>query len=128
MAKTWVLDTETKGTGAHMAPLERADEKASEDRGLSTVTFRRPLARASTPAPAAPQRFKVVDVLSGRVLAQDVAAREAVDALEQLRSVLDARVSVWSTQTRRWKLLSLDEQKALWRYRRDPAAEAAREP
>jgi hypothetical protein len=35
---------------------------------------------------------------------------------------------VWSTQTRRWKLLSLDEQKALWRYRRDPAAEAAREP
>jgi hypothetical protein len=31
--------------------------------------------------------------------------------------VLDARISVWSTDARRWKLLSLDEQKALWRLR-----------
>jgi hypothetical protein len=122
MAKTWVLDTETKGTGAHMAPLQRADTRGSDDRGLSTVTFERIPARDSTPAPAEPQRFKVVDVLSGRVLAHDVAAREAVRALEQLRSVLDARVSVWSEQAGRWKLLSLDEHKAVWRFRREPVA------
>jgi hypothetical protein len=127
MALTWVLDTEAKGTGAHMVPLERADKKASEDRRLSTVTFKRSPARDSTPAPPAPQRFKVVDVLSGRVLAQDAGAREAVSALGQLRSVIDARVSVWSTQAGRWKLLSLDEQKALWRLRREPAAQASRE-
>ena len=28
MAKTWVLDTETKGTGAHVAPLENAIEES----------------------------------------------------------------------------------------------------
>jgi hypothetical protein len=120
MAKTWVLDTETKGTGAHMVPLESAEGKAAEDRRLSTVTFKRSPAPAATPAAPAPQRFKVVDVLSGRVLAQDVGARDAVSALAQLRSVLDARVSVWSEQAGRWKLLSLDEQKALWRFRRQP--------
>jgi hypothetical protein len=118
MAKRWVLDTETKGTGAHMAPLERADRKASEQRELSTVTFKRPAGERPHAAPArAKQRFKVVDVLSGNVLAQDVGAREAVQALHGLRSVLDARISVWSTDARRWKLLSLDEQKALWRLR-----------
>jgi hypothetical protein len=118
MAKTWVLDTETKGTGAHMAPLERADRKAGEKRALSTVTFKRsPSERSQAPAPAAKQRFKVVDVLSGRVLAEDVGAREALQALRDLRSVLDARISVWSTDAGRWKLLSLDEQKALWRLR-----------
>jgi hypothetical protein len=123
MAKTWVLDTETKGTGAHVVPLESAEGKAAEDRRLSTVTFKRSPARTATPAEPAPQTqsFKVVDVLSGRVLAQDVGARDAVSALAQLRSVLDARVSVWSEQTGRWKLLSLNEQKALWRFRRQPA-------
>jgi hypothetical protein len=27
LARIWVLDTETKGTGAHMVPLERSLEK-----------------------------------------------------------------------------------------------------
>jgi hypothetical protein len=122
MAKTWVLDTETKGTGAHIAPLESTDRKAAEDRRLSTVTLKRSPGRDATPPSPAPQRFRVVDVLSGRVLVQDVGAREAVSALAQLRSVLDVRVSVWSEQAGRWKLLSLDEQKALWRLHLQAAA------
>jgi hypothetical protein len=31
MAKTWVLDTETKGTGANMVPLERVQKKPERD-------------------------------------------------------------------------------------------------
>ena len=31
MAKTWVLDTETKGTGANMVPLEKVLEQPSKD-------------------------------------------------------------------------------------------------
>jgi hypothetical protein len=30
MRRTWVLDTETKGTGANMVPLEKVQEKADE--------------------------------------------------------------------------------------------------
>jgi hypothetical protein len=126
MAKTWVLDTETKGTGAHIVPLESANGKAAEDRRLSTVTLKRSPGHDATPPSPAPQRFRVVDVLSGRVLVHDVGAREAVSALAQLRSVLDVRVSVWSEQAGRWKLLSLDEQKALWRLRLQAAATDAR--
>jgi hypothetical protein len=32
MRKTWVLDTETKGTGAHVAPLEQAESKPAPKR------------------------------------------------------------------------------------------------
>jgi hypothetical protein len=117
MARTWVLDTETKGTGAHMAPLETAARRAGEERELSTVVLKRSPPRKAAPVSPAAQSFKVVDVLSGQVLAQDVGAREAVSALGKLRSVLDARVSVWAEPAGRWKLLSLDEQKALWRLR-----------
>jgi hypothetical protein len=47
MAKKWVLDTETKGTGAHIAPLrpERGNER---ERDLDLVTFERPLARPAS--------------------------------------------------------------------------------
>ncbi|MGH2716254.1 MAG: hypothetical protein ACRDM7_20700 [Thermoleophilaceae bacterium] len=31
MAKTWVLDTETKGTGANMVPLENVQKKADAE-------------------------------------------------------------------------------------------------
>ena len=71
MAKTWVLDTETKGTGAHIAPLRRDSGKAPEK--LSFVQLHPPAsAEHAEQAPPEPKRFKVVDVLSGRMLAQDV--------------------------------------------------------
>jgi hypothetical protein len=41
MGKTWVLDTETKGTGANMVPLEKAQKKAD-------APARRPVRRAKT--------------------------------------------------------------------------------
>ena len=49
MAKTWVLDTETKGTGANVVPLEKVLRRPEE----------KPAARPKRPAPAgkpAPRR------------------------------------------------------------------------
>jgi hypothetical protein len=120
MAKTWILDSETKGTGAHMAPLEDVLSGKRSEPDLSLVTLRRKPARAKQASPE-PLKFKVVDVMSARVLAQDVSAREAVGALEKLHSVLDARIFVWAPSRGRWRLLSLDEQKALWEFRAQAA-------
>jgi hypothetical protein len=119
MAKTWVLDTETKGTGAHMVPLEQTLRRGSEERKLDTVRLRR--APAPAPEPEAPKpaplRFRVVDVLSSSELAHDVDARAAIGELTRLRSVLDARIYVWVPQEDRWRLLTLDERRLMWRFR-----------
>jgi hypothetical protein len=45
MGKTWVLDTETKGTGANMVPLEKAQAKADgQPRRAKSTPARRPAA------------------------------------------------------------------------------------
>jgi hypothetical protein len=119
MAKTWVLETETKGTGARVVPLEKALERARRERGLDTVTFKRAPAPAPQTGPEspAPLRFRVVDVLGARELARDIDVRATVQLLESMRSVLDGRVYVWMPGSRRWRLLTLEEHKLLWRFR-----------
>jgi hypothetical protein len=117
MAKTWILDSETKGTGARIAPLDDGAAKPRSERGLSLVKLRRAPAPAQEPASPVPLRFKVVDVMSAHVLGEDIDAREAVGLLEGMHSVLDARIFVRSPKTGRWRLLGLDEQKSLWRFR-----------
>ena len=119
MAKTWVLDTETKGTGAHIAPLKPEQPRA--ERELAIVTLERPPDRAPeepTPTSApAPRAFKVVDVMGARVLAEGVGARETLQLLAGMRSVTDARIYIWVDGAERWRLLTLGEQKALWGMR-----------
>ena len=117
MAKTWVLDTETKGTGAEMVPLEKKLANPRKERDLALVELGRPPAPEPPEQPPAPTIFKVVDVMSSRTLAEGVGARDAVRALEGLRSVLDARISVWSPERERWRLLPLEEAKRLWEFR-----------
>jgi hypothetical protein len=55
--KTWVLDTETKGTGANMVPLEKVLERPDADEKPARSRRRRPAQsqRAKEPAPR-PQR------------------------------------------------------------------------
>ena len=119
MAKTWVLDTETKGTGAHMVPLEKLLRRAGKERELATVELRRGPERAAEPEPEQlePYRFRVVDVLSGRELGHDLDVRAAVGLLEGRGSVLDSRVYVRVPRSGRWRLLTLAEHRLLWRYR-----------
>ena len=117
MAKTWVLDTETKGTGAHIAPLTKRERSGDGERELALVDLERPGRQTPLQAPPEPLRFKVVDVMSSGVLAEGVGARGAVEVLEGMRSVIDARISVWAPERNRWRLLAMDEAKALWSFR-----------
>ena len=130
MAKTWVLDTETKGTGAHIAPLPSARQEHVSEQELALVLFKRPPRPPPSHEPAPPLRFKVVDVMSARVLAEGIGARATVGLLEGMRSVTDVRIFVWIETTGRWRLLMLAEQKALWGFRRQrrPAAEPQLQP
>src|SRR5271155_5217723 len=118
MAKTWILDTETKGTGAHMVPLGKALKKPPPGGARAGAGPGPPPRPPEEPVeqPAA-LMFKIVDIRSSRVLAEGVGARAAVDLLEGVGSVVDIRIYVWSRAAKRWRLLTLGEQKALWEFR-----------
>ena len=118
MGRVWVLDTETKGTGAQMVPLDTVEQQPAPRPDPAVVT-REPKPLALEPAPPrAPRAFKVVDVRSRRVLADGVGARATLDVLGEVRSIVDVNVSVREPGSDRWRLLTLAEQRALWERRR----------
>ncbi|HEV3228293.1 MAG TPA: hypothetical protein VGY97_02370 [Solirubrobacteraceae bacterium] len=117
MAKVWVLDTETKGTGAHVVPLEQVlRREAPETKPLFVPPKRAPRPEPE-PEPRPPLKFKVVDLMTEEVLLEDVGLAEAVNRLEEIRSVVDVRTYVWDQTAADWRLLTLGEQKALWELR-----------
>jgi hypothetical protein len=117
MAKVWVLDTETKGTGAQMVPLEKVLEKPASRLGsLYVPAPPRPHA-PEEPAPRQVRRFRIVDVMTREVLAEDAGVRATLDALRDVRSTVDVSVSVWEPETETWRLLTLGEQRMLWELR-----------
>lgn len=122
MAKTWRLDTETKGTGAHVVPLEKVPERSAAERELATVTLERPPRKIEPPQALGPLTFKVRDIRSGEILGEGTDTRETIDLLAGVGSVLDVRIYVWMQRAGRWRLLTLDEQRALWRFRDRVAA------
>ena len=99
MGRVWVLDTETKGTGAQMVPLDKVTENAGEPSGRPLFVPRRrrpppPIDRA----PREPRRFKVVDIVSREVLAEGAGARATLELLGGIRSSVDVNVSVWEPE------------------------------
>src|ERR1700761_2006675 len=117
MGRTWVLDTETKGTGAHMVPLERTTKRSSP---VEPVFVPRPPAAPGQPDPPgqakAPYRFRIIDVQTRQTLADGAPAREAVDVLAGVRSLLDVNVYSWDEERARWRLLAGSEQRAMWAF------------
>jgi hypothetical protein len=81
------------------------------------VTMEGPPAPPRPAEPPAPLSFRIVDVRSSLLLADGVDARAAVEVLEGVGSVVDIRIYVWARLTRRWRLLTLEEQKTLWGFR-----------
>jgi hypothetical protein len=126
MGKTWVLDTETKGTGAQMVPLERLQKKLASKAPRPVVAPKAKPRHAQPTSPREPWKFKVVDLMTQRVLAEDADARATLDLLQGIRSVVDVRVYVWQPESKEWQLLTLDEKKILWdsRWTGEPSSES----
>ena len=133
MAKRWVLETHTKGTGANIVPLEEgaapppADPAAGEHEPLFVP---RKLAPKPPPEPVAkaPSRFRVVEVTTGRVLADDAGVRATVELLrDDVAGITDVAIWTWSERHGRYVLLTHGEQRRLWelRDRVGPAAPSA---
>jgi hypothetical protein len=117
MGRIWVLDTETKGTGAEMVPLDMVQQRPAPKPEPAMVRRKRAAPKPQPPEPRAPRRFKVVDVATRAVLAEEVDARETLCVLGDVRSSVDVNVSVWEPKRNRWRLLTLDEQRRLWERR-----------
>ena len=117
MGRVWVLDTETKGTGAQMVPLEKVQRKPQPSSEPFFVPPKRAPREPKPAEPRAPRRFKVTDVVTRAVLADEATARETVQALQDVRSVVDVSVAVWEPDEDRWRLLTLAEQRKLWDLR-----------
>jgi hypothetical protein len=116
VGKVWVLDTETKGTGANMVPLDRVLRKGSNSVPGFVLPELKPPA-PEDPGPRAPRQFKVVDVMTREVLAEGADARATIKVLEDVRSIVDVTVWVWQVERDGWRMLSLDETRTLWQYR-----------
>ncbi len=113
MAKTWVLDTSTKGTGANMVPLERVTKRSSSPEPLAVPPKPRPRPE-EPPEPRAPRRFRIVDVMTRQAVVDDVGAREAIDVLKGTRSIVDVDVYVWQEERDRWRLLTFPERRTMF--------------
>jgi len=116
VGKVWVLDTETKGTGANMVPLDRVLHRGSN----AVPGFVLPELKPPAPEPSeprAPRQFKVIDVLTREVLADGTDARATIGVLEDVRSIVDVTIWVWQPESERWRMLSLEEARAMWEYR-----------
>jgi hypothetical protein len=114
VAKTWILDTATKGTGASVVPLDRAQKPASPSGDKLYVPPKPRPKKPPEPKPRVPRRFKVVDVVTREVLAEHADTRRTLGVLRDVRSMVDVHVSVHDPETGTWRLLSLGEQRTLW--------------
>jgi hypothetical protein len=112
-SRVWVLDTETKGTGAEVVPLD--SRKAVKGRGVVVVEPKPK--REKPPEPKLPRRFKVVEVMTRKVLAEGADLRTTVDLLEGVRSIVDVSIQVWEPKAERWQQLTQREAHMLWGMR-----------
>ena len=109
-----MLDTETKGTGANVVPLDRVQRKPpAEPERVRVPRKHRPKPRPA--APPEPRRFKVVDLMTRDVLAEDADLRATVEELGRVRSFVDVNVYVWQPEAERWRLVGYSEKQSLWR-------------
>ena len=100
-----------------MVPLERVLKQGGSDSDKVRV-LPRPKPRApKPPEPRQPRQFKVVDVMTREVLAEDADLRTTVKVLDDVRSIVDVTIWVWQPEAERWRMLTLEEARSLWECR-----------
>jgi hypothetical protein len=115
MGRVWILDTETKGTGANMVPLDSVREQPAAPR---EPMIRPPRPREKAPAaPKLPPEFKVIDVMTRETLAEGVPARAMLDVLKGVRSVVDVHLFSRRPGEDDWRPVGLGEQRRIWDLR-----------
>jgi hypothetical protein len=100
-----------------MVPLERLQKKLASKGVHPVISPRRQPRPAPPSAPRQSWKFKVVDLMTQRVLAENADARAILELLGGIRSVVDVRIYVWRPEANDWWLLNFDEKKLLWDYR-----------
>lgn len=113
----WVLDTSTKGTGATMVPLETVLRKPSAQAEPIHVPPPRRPHTVPSPEPPRPRLFKVVDISTREILTEGASTHVAIDALSDVRSIVDVNIYVWHPAKERWRLLTFGEKRLLWDHR-----------
>jgi hypothetical protein len=116
--RTWVLDTETKGTGATMVPLDELERRERAQPKKLWVPPKPSPREPEPPEPRAPRRFRVIDVLTRRVLQDDGGVRATLELLGGIERMHDVTLYVWEPDEDRWRLLTMDEQRVVWERRR----------
>jgi hypothetical protein len=120
MAKVWVLDSETKGTGANMVPLEDVLAKPAPKKAPRRFGRKRQAemtAPTTAPVRRESRKFKVVDVMTNLVVAEGCDTRETVEVLKRFRSVVDVDILVWDPPFDRWRRLSMPDKRRIWGFR-----------
>ena len=98
-----------------MVPLEKVLEEPSA--GRAPILAPEPSTRVEPPVPRAPWRFKVVDVMTRRVVGEDLDARATVELLKDFRSVVDVSVYTRDESRAAWRPLTLADRRTLWSFR-----------
>ena len=115
VGKVWVLDTETKGTGAQMVPLEKTlRQPASEPVRRRARPVPKPAPRRPEAEPAPARRFRMIDALSRQVMAEDAGLAQTIELLGGVQQPVDVSVYVWEPKAYDWRLLTRRELSLLW--------------
>ena len=110
MGTSWVLRTDTKGTGASVVPLDSVQQRPAAPEPLYVPP--KPKPRDPKPSePRPPRRFRIVDVMTRQRIVDDVGAADAMQALKAARSIVDVSVYVWQPERERWRLLTFPERR-----------------
>ena len=109
-----MLDTETKGTGAHMVPLDEPESAEPRPPQKIWVPPKRTPREPEPPKPPPPRRFRVLDVVTRTVLEEDGSVAETLALLAGVERMHDVNLYVWEPEDERWRLLSMAEQRIVW--------------